>query len=485
MKFKLEANSLADKEVELILANALELLADPGMVVENEELLDLLASHGAQVDKTKEIARFPVNLTERLIAESSEEYDAIEGLEVSCLLPYGKRREYSHGLEITAGTYPQFYHTPDGEIVQHTAATVAEITRLADYLPNIDRLGAMGIPSDLPAEMGPLYMRLIGWKNAQRKLSGCGEVRNPALIPYLVEMGEIIADYKKAPVRRYTFAEVELIAPLKFTRAEASIFTDYWKRGLLAGIGTMHSAGGSAPATLAGTVSLDVAESLFISFLYRFCYGMKKLWLQSNSSILDMQRGMFPFGRPERGLIALAVGQTARAIKAGLWASSIYADAKTPGIEAGMQASFNAIPVIMAGSLGLECFGILSGAEMNSAVQLVIDNEYGAGLKRFARGFEVNEDTLALDVIREVGPGGFFGGTDHTVAHYRTEHWQPEIFSREGLNSWMASGKKTELDRAAEIVRTILKEYHPSGMDETTEKRLLAVIERCRKDVLS
>ena len=475
------AEVLGRKEVENIFGNAVRILSEVGFILENAELLDLLASHGAKVDAGKELVTFPPAFIDRLLADSSEEYDETEGLEVSCLLPYGKRRSYANGLEVTAGTYPQFYMSPDGKISPHTYETVAFMTRLADRMENIDRLGVMGIPSDVPSAISPLHMRLIAWKHAVNKLSGCGEVRNLDLIPYVIEMGGIMADYKREPLRMHTFAEVELISPLKFTRVEAEIFVQFWKKGLLAGIGFMHSAGGSAPATLAATVSLAVAESLFINALYRYCYGFKKLWFQINSSILDMKNGMFPFGRPERGLMTLAMGQIARQYRAGLWASAVYCDAKTPSMEAGMQSAFNVIPAILAGSAGIECFGILSGAEMNSAVQLAIDNEYAGALKRFSRGFEVNEETLAFDVIRETGHGGFFGGTDHTVEHYRKEHWQPKVFSREGINAWLAGEKKTDVDIAKEICKQVMKEPAVYGIDDKTEKELAKVIEKAKK----
>lgn len=472
---------LNQKEIESIYRNAVCILSEIGLVVENKKLLELLAANGATVDLANERVKFPEKLVEKLIAESRPEYDEVEGLEVSCLLPYGKRREYTNGLEVTAGTYPQFYLTLENKIIPHTSRTVADMTRLADKMEHIDRLGVMGIPSDMPAHLGPLYMRLLAWKHAQNKLSGCGEVRDPALIPYILEMGRIVSEHKKAPLRKYAFAEVELISPLKFTRPEVEIFVKFWENNLLAGIGFMYSSGGSAPVTLAATVSLALAESLFINFLYRFCYGFRKLWFQINSSILDMKSGFFPFGRPERGLMILAMGDIAKHFNAGLWASAVYPDAKTSGLEAGLQSSFNTIPAIIAGSLGIECFGILSGAEMNSPVQLVIDNEYAGALKRFARGFEVNEETLAFDLIKEIGPGGFFAGTEHTVAHYRTEHWQPNIFSRESLNAWLSGEHKTEVEKARDICASILKTYHPAGIDEATEKELLKVIKGAEK----
>jgi len=478
-------NVLTQQEIALLVGSAIQILSRVGVTVENRELLELLASGGAEVNLDEERVRFPEAYTEGFLSESCEEYDDDEGVECSCLFPDGKRRAYANGLEVTAGTYPQHYLSPDDTISPHTLQTASDMTRLADTLGNFDRLGVMGIPSDVPGPLGPLYMRLVAWRDAERKLSNCGEVRELELIPYVFEMGEIMADHKDAPVRRYTFAEVEMISPLKFTRVEAETFVRFWKKGLLAGVGFMHSAGGSAPATLAGTVALDLAESIFVNVLYRLCYGWKKLWLQFNSSVLDLRSGMYPFGRPEKGLMMLTMGQIARHLRAGIWPAAHYADAKNPGIEAGMQGTFNTVPAILAGATGIECFGILSTGEVGSPIQLVIDNEYAGALKRFAQGFEVSEETIALDLIEEIGPGGLFAGTEHTVEHFRKEHWEPQLFSREPLNTWLASGKKTAIDRARDICEQTLREHYPRGMDDETEKRLLQVIEDARQALIA
>ena len=355
---------LSDESVARIIEAGREILSNTGCRVENGALLSLLAEHGAIIDKAEQRARFGRKMIDALLKGSSDSYDAVDGVEASHLLPWGDRASYSHGVECTAGGYPTGCLYPDGEVKPHTLASTAEMTRLADALEHIDRIGAMGVPSDVRAEVSPLYQRLVAWKNAERKLSNCGEVRSPELCDDIVEMGRIVAADKKASLRRYAFAEVELVSPLRFARQEAVIFERFWKSGLLCGVGFMHSAGGSAPVSLAGVLALNVAENLLINLLYRYCYGFRKLWFQTNSSVMDMRRGMFAFGRPERGLLITATGQVARRLHAGLWACAIYPDAKTPGCEAGMQSSFNVIPVILAGTLGCGCFGLLSGGDV-------------------------------------------------------------------------------------------------------------------------
>ncbi|MHB9026718.1 MAG: trimethylamine methyltransferase family protein [Armatimonadota bacterium] len=478
------AEVLTPAEVDALHAQALAILDEIGVYTPHPVLQRQLEEVGARVDRAADAVHFPRAWTERFIADSREEYDDDDSLEVSCTLPYGKRRDYAGGIETTAGTYPQYYLGMDNVYRPHTLATAAEATRLADALPHIDRLGVMGSPSDVPSTVDPLYMRLIAWKHAERKLSNCGEVRDPRLIPYIVEMGRIIADHKQAPVSRYTFAEVELLSPLRLGAVEAEIFVQFWQAGLKAGIGFMPIAGASTPATLAASVSIMLAESLFVSILYRACYGLRKLYLQANGSILDMRAGMFPFARPERTLQALAMGQMARHYRAGLWASAVQTDSKGLDIEAGYGASFNAIPAIMAGTIGLECYGLASSADANSPIALVLDDEYLGGVKRFVQGFEITEDTLAWELIKERGIGGNFLDAEHTAEHYRREHWQPDIFSREALNDWLAGDQKLAADRARDKAERLLRDHHPRGMDEATEQALLEVIHRAERELV-
>ena len=454
------------------------------MHVGHPVLLGLFAEYGAEVDREGQVVRFPRAWMEQFLSEAADGFDDDDSLIVSCTLPYGKRREYAGGMEATAGTYPQYLLDFDGQYKPHTLQTAGDLTRLADALPHFDRLGVMGSPADVPPLLGPLYMRLVAWRHAANKLSGCGEVRDVRLIPYLLEMGSIFAGSKGEPTTRYTFAEVELLSPLRFGSVEAEVFVRFWQAGYKAGVGFMPIAGASAPATLAGTLTIMLAESLFVSVLYRPCYGLRKLYLQANASVLDMRSGFFPFGRPERGMLALALGQMARYYRAALWASAVHCDSKGVDVEGGYQASFDALPAIMAGTSGLECYGIVSGAEANSPVQLVVDHEYVGALKRMTAGFAVDEETLAWELIRERGIGGTFLDAEHTARHFRREHWQPELFSREPLNAWLVGERKVAADHGRDRAQAILAEHHPRGMDEATEKALLRVIAEAQEDLL-
>jgi trimethylamine--corrinoid protein Co-methyltransferase len=128
-------------------------------------------------------------------------------------------------------------------------------------------------------------------------------------------------------------------------------------------------------------------------------------------------------------------------------------------------------------------FGPLSTDEFHDPRLIVVINEYVEAMKRLARGFEVSDDTLPLEVVKEVGPGGTFLSHPHTLAHFREEIWTPTLFAGENYESWAHGPRETILDRARTRVLDILESHHPRSMSETTEERLLALIDRFAADL--
>ena len=270
-----------------------------------------------------------------------------------------------------------------------------------------------------------------------------------------------------------------MISPLKIGLQEARIFTFFAERGLRVGIQHMVSAGGSAPVTLAGALALFLAEDMFINIIQRAYFEDRTISLGCAISPLDMRTLAYPFGRPEKEMCNVAMAQMARRYGASYIGHCGHADAKRPSVEAGFQKALNSIPTLMAsGRAAIRC-GLLSADEVHSPIQMIIDDEIVGALLHFMRGVEVSEKTLAFDVIREVGPGGNFLGTDHTASHFRTEFWEPRLFAREILAGWQRSGGKTDADIAMDVYRDIMRrEPLPVRISETLERGLLDVIHR-------
>jgi trimethylamine--corrinoid protein Co-methyltransferase len=460
-------------EIDLIIAHTLRILEEVGCRIPNQKGLGILAEHGVQVDLEKEMAYFPPSLIEDFLAETEP------APVVSARTPSGEETR----LHFEAGAYPQYYADPRTDKIQeHTQQTIIEMTHLVDKLDNITGIYCgMGVPSDVPPRLVPLYQRLSMWKYTQKGWSGKVEISE--LLPYIHEMCQIYADSRGQPLSDFMVFDFQMISPLQFGREELQQFMYFWERGLPANCGQILSMGGTSPVTLAANMSLQLAEQLIINFIGRVFYGLKHLRMGNSITVIDMKAGVFQYGRPELGLTHLAFGQIARYFKASFHANSFLADAKVPSAEAGMQKALNVISAILAGSRQLGTVGLLSVDEIGSPIQLIIDSEYARALQRFAAGFEVTEETLAFDLIKSVGPGGNYMAEPHTAKHFRKEHWQPKLFSREMYNGWLNGDHKSDVERALDVYEKIMAQAPTIYITDETENALLKVIDAAAQAV--
>ncbi|MFN3422603.1 MAG: trimethylamine methyltransferase family protein, partial [Armatimonadota bacterium] len=229
----------------------------------------------------------------------------------------------------------------------------------------------------------------------------------------------------------------------------------------------------------AGALAQYLAQNIFINIVYRAYFGDKQLRFSSAVSPLDMRTLMQSYGRPEKELCNVAMAQLAIHYGAHFFPHTGHSDAKKPGPEAGFEKALNALPSLIAcGRVGISC-GLLSVDEVYSPIQLVIDREIVGALRRFVQGFEVNEETLAFETIKEAASIGVFTGTEHTAKHWRKELWTPTVFAREMFSAWRQKGAKTEVDLAREICIEALKsEPLPVYISDQLERKLLAIVKK-------
>ena len=450
------------REEEAILGAALRILEEVGVQVEDARLLEHLAAFGARVDAAAARARFGRAFMERFIADAAPfDGDAVEPNVAGC-----------------ASVYHGYYLDPDsGEHLPWTLPRVFAYLKIAHHLPHARP--ALGLPfplPEVPSEASLLFFHYLALKFHGR----CGPtVDHVADAPHVLAMAEAASDALGRPLAEVLRPSVYMSPPLRLGREEAGVFEYFAERGVRVNIGHMTAAGAAGPATLAGALALHLAEGLFIAAVNRARFGERTLALGCSVAPLDMRTGMYPYGRPEMELCNVAMAQLARRLRASFAGHGGHSDAKRPGAEAGFQKALTTLPTLMACGRAAVCCGLLSVDEVFSPVQMVIDDEIVGALQRFARGFEVNDDTLALDLIAEVGPGGTFLDTEHTARRFRGEFWEPRLFARDMLAGWLRNGGRTEADIARDVVHDLAgREPLPPQIGSALEGRLLDLIRR-------
>jgi trimethylamine--corrinoid protein Co-methyltransferase len=369
-----------------------------------------------------------------------------------------------------------------GDLVPWSEDALAAYTALARHLPRLDGSTILGSRLPVPPSLEPLYERYHSWKYGARE---SGSIHLDALCPYILELYQALAGAQDVALRQVFRGSVYLVPALKLARHEAHQVAYFWERGLRVGIGGgMPAMGATAPVTLAGAVTLNLAEQLALSILGAALWGEKRLHLSSSISVMDMRTTIRPFGRPEMGIANAMTAQLARYYGASFSGHAGLCDAKLPSVEAGAQKMMTAVPALLTGgSLWVDA-GLLSMDEVCSPVQMILDNEWMDALQRFAHEYEVSQETVGLETILEAGPGGHYLDKDHTLRHFREEHWRPTLWSRQMLRPWLEGKRRLDVDVAREMVlqfqRELGRQPPEPALSEHLENEVLHIIDHAR-----
>jgi trimethylamine--corrinoid protein Co-methyltransferase len=460
---------MSPADVDLIHYSALRVLDQVGMEIQNRRLLEVLGDFGLSVDFETQRARFPPGLVERFIAEADKH-----------VWESAKPR-----VSAAAGVYHGLYHDPfSGELVPWTEQALAFYFALARHLPHVNGASMLGCRLPVPGPLEPLYERYYCWKYGAEE---GGSIYMDEICPYLLELYQILAEERGLPLEQVFHATVYLVPALKLGRHESYQLAYFWERGLRVGIGGgMGAMGATAPVTLAGAVVLNLAEQLALRILNWALYNEKRLHLSSAISVMDMRTGARPYGAPEMALTNLMTAQLARHYGASFSGQAGLSDAKLPSVEAGAQKALTTLPTLVAGgSVWLDA-GLLSIDEVFSPIQMVLDNEFLSALRRFTYEFEISEEAIGLETILEVGPGGHYLDSEHTLRYFRDEHWRPTIWSRQMLNPWLDGGQRLDVTIARDLALDVQSKLahgalEPVGISSALEREVLQAIERAKK----
>lgn len=408
---------------------SMRILEEVGMHIPNKELLDMCAARGCKVDAAAQVLRFPRNIMEDFLTVM--------------------RRDSKYKVQDEAQKLAGWVSTQVSLVDYHTKERRyglrddnLKCIKLIEHLPNIPCASAGVVPSDVPYEIADV-VTIADIQKYSTKPGGT-YILTPTGAKYVMRINQLLGLQSS-----YLF---EVISPLTFKADTVEMALQFAKNGGGLGIAPMAMSAATAPVTVAGTLALEVAEVLGSCFLVHTMTGEYPGFTASCHSV-DPRTTLCSFGAPNQALFALGASQMAKYYGLQGGANTGLTDALLPdfqgGFEKGVTAAFNSL----SGLASIGCQGIVGADQGFSFEQLVIDNEWIDYYNYILRGFEVNEETLAFDVIKEVGIGGNFLGEEHTVEHMRENYWPSSIFSRLDWPNWTHGKEQTILDRAHAFVQ--------------------------------
>ncbi|MHC4496622.1 MAG: trimethylamine methyltransferase family protein [Planctomycetota bacterium] len=440
---------LSDKEIGAIHDGTIRILRDTGVMVHHNEALELLAEAGASVDKDSKIARLP----EKLVA------DSIERAGKNYVL-YGRNPEQTARLgygDFVLMSSPGQYSWIDTESGRRRPATVSdalEAIKLGDALGNITIVGSMAQPEEISARyILEIYSTVAGGAEALRE-------------------------------RPMVEAFLEPISPLQLPKDGLDIVREFARAGQPVSISPMAMTSATAPATLAATLAQENAEILAGVVVTQLFAPGTPIMYGGIPHIMDPRTSICSFGSPEQGLMAAAMVQMAGHYGFPAYVNAGLTDAKLPDAQAGIEKGTSLLLAALAGADTFGHCGICGTDHAGSLLWLSLDNELADYVKRIVRGFEVDAEKVAAEVVDKVGPGGNFLAEEHTVRHFRKELWLPgSAWSRQSWDGWADSGRLSMAERITEQVKQILTTHEPKPLETDLANQVDEIVEVAKREL--
>ncbi len=426
---------LDDAEMLRIHAAAVRILDTVGMKIDHDEALDYLRDAGCRVDHDTRRVTFPPEVTERSVARMKKAYADPDRVPQKMTVRYSHVRFRSEpsrihrNFTVSTGGFCVFVYDLEGRRRAANIEDVRAALRLADALDNIDYTGLPCSAQEIPHAQRPVRMAAELVKHT-RKIGGI-ETFTARDVEYITRIAEVVAGGKEELRRNPVLIGYgEVRSPLCIDRNMADILIAYIKKGLPQTLDSMPNGGATAPVTAAGILAQGVAETLGGLILGYAVDENAVIGIDLVPSYADPRTGIFQYAGAQRLPLIAARVQLLNdfyGVPSGIHGGKT--DSCFPGAQAGVEKVMSMLFPILAGAVGIGTVGHIENAVTFSPLQLVIDNEIVGYLRRALRGIEVSDETLALDAIASVGPGGNFLMEDHTVGHFREELFLSDLFT--------------------------------------------------------
>jgi trimethylamine--corrinoid protein Co-methyltransferase len=440
-------------QVEEIHDGALRVLARTGVVVHDPAVLSLLEGAGCPVDDEGR-ARLPAGLVAEALALAPPAVTLYNRLGEPAMALGGGRL---HARTSSGAT--GVLDLESGLRRQPTCRDAAEAVRLADALPHLHGVSVMAVqPADVPVTAVELCALRIALENTVKPLGYL--CLNPDLIQSALSMAAAVVGGERALQERpFLTALAESTSPLQLVPSQLAVLTAFARRSLPLTLHAHPIAGLTSPVTLAGALAITHAEVLALLTVAQLVRPGTPVIYGMSSSVPDMRSAMNLSGAAEIGLLGAAVVQLAR--HCGLpCLVSTGTDAHVPGAQSVLERLMTLLPPALAG-VDLVNLTTLGTKMTFSLEQLVMDEAILGLVGRTLQGISVTEETLALDLIQEVGPGGAYVASDHTVRRFRGELFVPDLVTRGTREAWEAAGGPDMRARAREKARRLLAQHRP------------------------
>ncbi len=468
---------LSEEGLCLIEQNADLLLQETGMEFRDDpEILEILRDAGADVQGER--VRFEPGMCRQLITATAPSAYTQHARNPAKTVQVGGRNTV-----LCPVFGPPFVHDLDDGRRYATIEDFRRLVKIHHMLPSLHHSGGVICePIDLPANKRHLDMLYGHIKYSDRAFFGA--LIGAERAQDSVDMSKIVfgADFVAENCVLYSVSNTN--APLVLDSHMSGALKVYARNNQAVACTPWTLAGAMSPCTVAGTLTQVLAEALACLALVQIINPGAPCLMGSFASAISMQSGAPTFGSPESAKMVLASGQLARRLGVPLHTVGALTASKLPDAQAQQEGTLSLMMALLAGANFINhAAGWLEGGLTTGYEKSIIDADLCGKAINFFQGIDLSENALALDAIREVGPGAHFLGCGHTQANFATAFYRSTVGDSNSFEQWQAEGALDSAARANAEWKRLLREYKAPPLDPAIDEALLAFIAKRKESM--
>jgi trimethylamine--corrinoid protein Co-methyltransferase len=452
-----------EKALQKIHDRSLHLIAERGIRFHSETAREIWHGVGADVDHDV------VKVAPDIVTAALEKTPASFRL---CA------RDAKHDLVLDKG---ETYYSQDGcaalaidfETGRRRGTRKADIEKMAlisDYLDPVDIVSPTVSAQDVPSEAMAIHELQACFLNSSKHVL-TESVTTAEDADAQIELAAAVVGGRDELRERPIFSNfVCTISPLTQDAGGIEAALTFVKAGVPVGIYPMATMGVTSPVTLAGTMVVLNAEVISALALLQIAQPGAKVLYAGGPATLDLRTASYVASSPEALRLRMMVAEMAGFYGLPSIVGAGATSAKVPGPQAGWEDALSFLLPSMAGASVLFGLGLLDGSNLLRYEEIVLEAEAAATVRRILRSRDFSDEAFALDLIKELGPGGVYLGQQHTVDHMREALSLASLSDRDSYEDWYRKGERSRVDIAREHVQEILASHKPAPLSKETLK---------------
>jgi trimethylamine--corrinoid protein Co-methyltransferase len=463
------------KQLDEIHLATLNVLERAGVMVHEHNVLQLLKSAGCEVDQERKVAKFPEKVIDDTIKKAPHS-----------LVLGGRDKE--HDLLIERGktftrpgsAYTKVLDIDTGQCRNGTLKDAEIAAKLVDVLENISFCATHVSPSDVPQAVADIYAVKVCLEATRKHLFFSPLTHET--FRTIIEAAQVVrgdvGEFQKRPLVSFLAATS---TPLKIAQDCARQLLDCAKFRVPVMLDSSPMLGATGPVTLAGSLVLQNAEDLAMNAIIQLSNPGSPVIYGARCAPIDMRTGFLSWGAAETALMSAAAVQIAHYYDVPVDGHGPCTDSKTFDEQAGFEKSMTGLLPAMAGAEIISAAGIVDSLVVTSPLQLIIDDEFFGIMFRVLREIRVDHETLAAELIAQVGYDASYLKSSHTLKNYEKEHHLAKLFDKRFRGPWETAGAESIERVARKRFQTILSKHEITPLDRDIQKKLNEIVHREEK----